>query len=281
MSAFKSILVHLDSSPTCLARLQLAQQLAERHDGVATALYAATAAELLYPFGAVASAEPQFAPLLAQFELQRRARAQALVEQARSGSPKPLNWAELGCEEGIGEFSRRALYADLLVLGQREPPGDSVPDVPPDFVESVLIDSGKPALVVPYIGVRAPPGQTVLVAWKATRDAARAVSAAIPLLQSARQVHVALWADDGAADTKTAGASIEAYLRCHGVAPTLHHGGRATREIGEHLLSLAADLGVDLMVMGSYGHTRAREWILGGATRTVLHSMTVPVLMAH
>ena len=279
MSACKSILVHLDASPTCLARLQVARELAERLGGVATALFAATPAELQYPFGTVASTEPTFAPLFEQFEVQRRAKAQALYQQARAASPAHLEWAELSRAEGLRDFSRRALYADLLVLGQREPPGDTAPDVPTDFVESVLIDSGKPALVVPYIGVRAAPGQTVLVAWKPTREAARAVAGALPLLQAAGRVHVALWSDAGADQAEA--APIEAYLRRHGVAPTVQAHGGAKREIGELLLSLAADLGADLLVMGCYGHTRAREWVMGGATRTLLQSMTLPVLMAH
>ena len=280
MSGYKSILVHLDSLPTALARLQLAVLLAERHDGVATALFATNPADLQYPVGVMASAEPQFAPMLAQLQEQRRARAQALFEQARAGHPDRLNWAELTRLEGVGEFDRQALYADLLVLGQREPPGDAAPEVPLDFVESVLIGSGKPALVMPYIGVRPPPGQTVLVAWKATREAAHAVSAALPLLQAARQVHVVLW-DDAGSVQPAAATSIEAYLRRHGTAVSVHAGGRATREIGDHLLSLVADVGADLLVMGCYGHSRAREWVMGGATRTVLKSMTVPVLMAH
>lgn len=261
MNPIRSILVHLDTSAPCPARLRLAHELAQRLDASATALFAATAAEALMPFGD--TPEYSMAAVRAEFEADRR-----------------LQWAELPSAAGVPAVVARALYADLLVLGQRQPRGDQMPDVSADFVESVLVASGRPALVVPHIGLPETVGRTVLVAWKETREAARAVSAALPLLQAAEAVHVLIGAEDEAG-ARAASESIEAWLDRHGVKPQLHRFDVAGASAGELLLSEAATRSADLLVMGCYGHARAREWMLGGASRTVLQSMTLPVLMTH
>lgn len=275
-SALKSILVHMDSSPRCAARLQIAGQLARRFDADLTALYAVTPQALLYPgeFGisAVAAAGKR------QFEAERLARAKALFDTAIGTDSQRTKWA-VATDLPVRDFTQYAYYADLLVLGQRDPKDASQTDVPADFVESVVIESGKPALVVPYIGVSGAVGQVVLVAWKETRESARAVAASLPLLQRAERVEVATWGDPSS--TESSGPDIETFLRRHGVKARVRHQGEASPQLGEYLLSLAADVGADLLVMGCYGHTRVRELILGGASRTVLNSLTVPVLMAH
>lgn len=159
------------------------------------------------------------------------------------------------------------------MLGQfdRSDPGASI--VPSDFVESVIVGSGRPAIVVPFAGDFKTLGSTVLVAWKPTPEAARAVQAALPLLRSARQVHVAGWGDDP--------REIERLLLLHGVDARFHREAEADAHVGELLLSYSADLSADLLVMGCYGHSRTRELVLGGATRQVMQSMTLPVLMSH
>jgi nucleotide-binding universal stress UspA family protein len=117
----------------------------------------------------------------------------------------------------------------------------------------------------------------VMVAWKATRESARALSAAMPLLQSAQSVRVALDGDT----TPLHRDLLLAHLHRHGIQATTHELSSSPSSAGEAILSMAADGGADLIVMGCYGHSRAREFVLGGASRTVLESMTVPVLMAH
>jgi len=142
----------------------------------------------------------------------------------------------------------------------------------------VTIASGKPALVVPYIGSPSASLDTVFVAWKETPQAAHALAAALPLLRAASAVHIGIGADLPE-ESKTA---LQGFLRRHGVVdPQLHTLISDASEAGELMLSLAADVNADLMVMGCYGHSRARELVLGGASRTVFDSMTLPVLMAH
>ncbi|MBI5907374.1 MAG: universal stress protein, partial [Burkholderiales bacterium] len=171
-------------------------------------------------------------------------------------------------------------YADLLVLGQHNPSDTESAHVPADFVETVMAISGKPSLILPSASRPLAGGATVVIAWKPTRAAARAVDAAMPLLRDARRVHVVSWASEEAVIGGER-LDLNGYLKLHGVEATWHSQGEEPEELGELLLSCAFDLEADLLVMGCYGHSRAREWLLGGTSRVVLRSMTLPVLMAH
>jgi nucleotide-binding universal stress UspA family protein len=270
MNAIKSILLHVDASLRSATRQALAAQLAERLDAAVSACFAATPAVLMSGV-ALGEASGLFVTQLAEVDAENRRRAQAIFDAASSG-PR-VRWDDLSRDLPVPAFSRRALAHDLLVLGQfdRIDPGAAI--VPSDFVESVLIGSGRPAIVVPYAGEFNTLGGTVLVAWKPTPEAARAVQAALPLLRSAQQVHVAGWGDDP--------REIERLLLLHGIDARYHHEPDAGAPVGELLLSRAADLSADLLVMGCYGHSRARELVLGGASRQVLQAMTVPVLLCH
>jgi nucleotide-binding universal stress UspA family protein len=152
--------------------------------------------------------------------------------------------------------------------------------VPADFVACVLAESGRPALVLPYAGRFEAVGRHALVAWKPSPTAARALAGALPLLRQADRVTVLEW---GARESDCRGAALDigAYLELQGIQAALERQAAEPPEVGELLLSRAADLGADLLVMGCYGHGRMRELVLGGATRTVLQSMTLPVLMCH
>ncbi|SCK28201.1 Nucleotide-binding universal stress protein, UspA family [Variovorax sp. HW608] len=273
MQTPKSILLHLDSSPRATVRIQLARSLADAFEAEVTGLPCTLTALMRYPYAL--SAAPDAISIMKELDKERRDKALALFVDAAAGSPR-LHW-----EEPIGDepwaFARRALYADLLVLGQRNEEDPDAADLPPEFVSSVLVECGKPALIVPYAGTVAAVGQTVLIAWKETRESARAVTAALPWLSRARSVQVVAYGEAAEASLRR----LQTYLRTQGVDASVRTGGVDDGEIGERLLSLAADVGADLLVMGCYGHSRAREWVVGGATRSILQSMTLPVLMAH
>jgi nucleotide-binding universal stress UspA family protein len=280
MSPIKHILVHLDASPRCAARLQVARQLALAHEARVTGLFAVTSSFVEMPFTAAESS--QAGAFVLKLDAERRERALSQFDRAVKGEGPHVDWRELGTEPPAWGTAQAAYCADLVVLGQHEAGAPYSRDVPADFVESVVIDSGKPALVVPYTGDVGLVGQNILVAWNASRESARALSAALPLLARAKVVHVVSWNDpQGAAQAAADRALLEQYLACHGISATLHWYGDGPGQAGERLLSLTTDLGSDLLVMGCYGHSRARELVLGGATRTVLRSMTVPVLLAH
>lgn len=278
MNSLRSVLVHLDAGLRCPTRVRIARELAGQYDATVTALFAATPSFIEMPF-ALAEGAP-VVPLLQEIDADRRARAHAVFEDALRSNGTPLAWAESPGESPIWSVVQQALFSDLLVLGQHDSEDPMAQDIPPDFVESVLIDSGKPALIVPYTGEVSARPRKVLVAWKPTRESAHALEASLPLLQRAERVDVVSWNEEPS-PFKGAALDVKQYLHLHGVKATVHRYGNAPVEVGESLLSMAADLDADLLVMGCYGHSRARELALGGATRSVLRSMTLPVLMAH
>lgn len=281
-TSITQLLLHFDASSHAVQRLETACRLAQQHGSALTALYAATAHY----------AELPFAPEIGQdiMAVQRHvdqmhlSQARAAFDQSQSS---PLGsagvraaWAEVHDDPILSTFAQQAMFADLVVMGQPDPSIEQVVHVPSDFVQSVIMMSGKPALVLPYIGAPKVLGDTVLIAWKPTREAARAVSAALPMLQSAKAVHVVSWGDE---ESSVSGDRLDltSYLKLRGVQATWHKQGPAPKDLGEMLLSFAFDVQATLLVMGCYGHSRAREWMLGGVSRTLLDSMTLPILMAH
>ncbi len=273
MQTPRSILVHIDSSMHSAVRVNVARLLAEDFDAEVIAQPCMLPSLARYPF-AVEGAGPAIEMMLA-LDKQGLARARAAFSKASAGSPR-LHWAET-LAEGAWDFVPKALYADLIVLGQRDESDPASGELAFDFVPGVLVHSGKPALILPYAGGVVPIARTVLVAWKETREAARAVTAALPWLQRASKVHVVAYGEGSENSLR----SLERYLRVNGVAVDTHTGGPEDVDVGGSLLSLAADVSAELLVMGCYGHSRAREWVLGGATRGILQTMTLPVLMSH
>lgn len=275
-NALRSILVHIDATPRCPTRLALARQLAQRHGAALTALYAVTPAFLEVPIDFTSGGEA--ATVLKGLDDERRAAALAMVAREQALPGAPITWVDTGDAPMLPELVRHALYTDLVVAGQPDP-AQRYTGVPSDLIQALVLSCGRPVLAVPYVGAMPALPATVLVAWKETPQAARAVSAALPLLQDARRVHVASWEDD--ANPRTGAAGVVGHLRQHGIDAEPHALGRPPHEIGEAILSMAADVSADLLVMGCYGHTRAREFVLGGASRTILQSMTLPVLLSH
>ncbi len=172
-------------------------------------------------------------------------------------------------------FSRLARCFDACILPQPDPNGQDTTSI----IEAALFGSGRPLLVVPYINV----GQrirTVLIAWDGGVQAARAASDAIPLLKYAEQVQI-LTVGVEEKRPHHLGRDLSRHLERHNIDTTVRALPDKEIDVANMLLSHAADHGADLIVMGGYGHSRLRELVLGGTTREILRSMTVPVFMAH
>jgi nucleotide-binding universal stress UspA family protein len=175
-----------------------------------------------------------------------------------------------------------ALGADLVILGQPDPDDPGQPQHRA-LVDTVLQQCARPVLVVPYAGDFEPDLGTVLVAWDDSVEAARAATAALPLLPRARAVHLIHLRQPGHGDTMHLQASVDRaaiWLACHGFEVR----GRVCTNalpVGEALLSEMADAGANLLVMGAWGRRRFVERLLGGATKSLVDSMTAPVLFAH
>ncbi|MFM9927571.1 universal stress protein [Variovorax sp. H27-G14] len=276
MQTPRSILLHLDSSARTVERIQLARLLAETFDAQVTAQPCTLSSLMRYPLAIEGTAESEAMAIMQSLDYEARERMHATFTAHTVGSQR-MHWSQPLPDAPWG-FARRALYADLMVMGQRDRNDPFDAELPGDFLTHALVESGRPALVLPCVGPVAPVGRTVLVAWKATRESARAVTASLPWLRAASRVHAVSYG--GEAETSL--QALSGYLRPQGIAePTLHFGDRDEGDVGNRLLSLAADLGADLLVMGCYGHSRAREWVMGGATQSMLQSMTLPVLMSH
>lgn len=273
MEAPRSILLQIDNTARTVQRIWLACQLAEAFSADVTAQPCMLPGMTRFPAtweGASAAAEFMLA-----YDKECLDQAHATFVRECTGSNR-LHWAE-PLPEGPHGFAARALYADLMLLGQRDSSDPAAGELPPDFLSDVLVRSGRPALILPYTGQFDPLGGKVLIAWKETREAARAVTAALPWLRQASHVHVACWGTGSA----NALSLLESQLSSHGIRIVPHAGRPEPEDVGNLLLSMAADVDADLLVMGGYGHSRAREWVMGGATRTVLQTMTLPVLMSH
>jgi nucleotide-binding universal stress UspA family protein len=180
----------------------------------------------------------------------------------------------------VESLVRHARCSDLCIVGQPDPRHEEH-RLKRQQLEQVILHSARPTLIVPYVAGTTTVGRGALVAWDDSREAARAVSDALPLLRLAQRVDVVSWAERGRTTIRPEQLqALQHWLIRQGVAANVH--AETTDDgIAETVLSRAADLGSDLIVMGAYGHTRWREVVLGGATRGLLASMTVPVLMSH
>ncbi|PWT92514.1 MAG: universal stress protein UspA, partial [Proteobacteria bacterium] len=180
--------------------------------------------------------------------------------------------------EAANTFGALARRFDLSIVAQAEPnnlPGREL------IIEAALFESGRPVLVVPYIQKEGLKLDKVTVCWDGSRNAARAVADSLPFLKRAKAVEVVIVAGEPGKRGEIPGADIAHHLARHGLKVELQRIVVRDLDVANTILSHAADAGTDLIVMGGYGHSRLREFVLGGATRGILSSMTVPTLMSH
>lgn len=301
MTGMRKLLVHLNDEVMSRQAIELAEALAER---------------LAAGVSAVAILEPQLsgvglsaetAALAQQIEQERRASLRTTAEglmrdlrQHGTGAP------ELRLAEGdpVDVLQAASLTSDLLIVSQRDPAGAG--GLAAGQAGRLLLGAACAVVIVPHIGWKhahaaaGQPGvaQNILVAWAGTRESARALRDALPLLVGAPQVELVAFAQggpDAVQSQRDALQEVASYLGAHDVRAAVRVLNQAPPSLGERLrngwvpdmavaeavLSHAADMHADLIVMGGYGHSRLRQLVLGGVTRTMLESMTVPVLLSH
>lgn len=289
MSDYKSIVVHVDDSKRLDSVLAVATFLTAAHGA---RLRAVRAVEPIY-MGAYMGAEAAMtaAGLQIEAEEQNLQAAEHRVREAQTNSGLAI---EFSCPGGdpVAALCEPSHTADLLVVGK--PSNDALEGPSTKLVSRLLIAAGCPVLLVPSATEPGICGSRVLVAWSQTRESARALRDALPLLQQASVVEVLRIGstEPGAAEPLS---DVVAYLRLHGVSAKCFvqspvHSSFSERmltpnvvdtSVTELLLSYAADTNSNLIVMGGYGHSRAYELVMGGVTRSMLQSMSVPVLMSH
>ncbi len=279
--AYKNLLVHLDETEACKGRVAAAIALARTQGAHLTGLALVIEASVPAYIGGqlpVEVVDVQRAQMLERGRATAAVFDKALAAAGQEGESRVVSGLDVDAARVI---SLHARHADLVILGQEEP--EAATGVPPHTVEDVILSAGRPALVIPYIGAGKTLGQRAMVAWDASRESARAVNDALPLLEQAKAVTVLSVNPRPGVDRhgEEPGADIALHLARHGVKVEVQHTQVEEIDVGDTVLSRLADLGSDLLVMGAYGHSRLRELVLGGVTRTLLESMTVPVLMSH
>lgn len=277
---YKTLLVHLDNGPRSALRLELALGCAQRFNAHLVGLFALS--EPNYPSYALAEAGAALEEAARRIRAQSAKKAEEAFRAAvnRAGRSE-VEWRVSG-SDALEAMRLSARYADLAIVGQFDDNAKVDPGVAPNFAEELVLSSGRPVLIVPYAGKFSSVGKRVLVAWNASRESARAVHDALPFLQKAELVQVVAFnPSKGDAHGDVPGADIGLMLARHGVRVQAAQQHAEGLDIGSQILSRAADVDVDLIVMGAYGHSRMRELVLGGATRTIFEAMTVPVLLSH
>ncbi len=276
---YKDILVHVDGSKNCASRIELAAMLARAQDAHLIGLFVASNPQVPEFVQAMMGQSVQDIQAKFQKEASETAEAQFGALAKASGVPSEWRVAE---GDPVEQLSLHGRYADLVVVGQRDSSLMSEPGSV-DIADELVFELGRPVMVVPYTGHFKKLGERIMVAWNASRESTRAVGDSIPVLRNAKQVTVLAINPKGGRNGHGAvpGADIAQHLARHGVKAEAQHVFAEDVDVGNMLLSRAADENADLIVMGCYGRSRLREMVLGGATRHLLRHMTVPVIMSH
>lgn len=276
---YKTILVHVDASKHAAARVEAAARLALSNEAhlIGSALTGLSA--FMFPATLMAAGMP---PVVFPIEELRAGADRVLDEfdsQVRAMGVDSIERRRLDDDVGAG-LCLQARYADLVVISQ-VPAGESAPYVQPDFPQFVALNSPRPVLVLPAAHGGGDIGKRVTVAWNGSAEAVHAITSALPLLRRASQVHllVILEGNDTVHGDQP-GADMALYLARQGVKVDVFV-LRSEADSGEQLLAFAASRDADLIVMGAFGHSRLREFVLGGFTRTALRTSPVALWMAH
>jgi len=275
---YKTLLVPVDARNRSARSIGIAARLAGEFGSHVVGLYVRPPSD----FPAFVYAESG-AALLADVQQKLVAELSATAQKQFEAGAKAAGLTTTEWRTADGEpadvVALHARYADLVIINQT----DTGASYASHFADAALLGLGRPALLIPHVGEFKTIGRNVLVCWNASREAARAVTDALPFLQRAAKVTV-MSVDAHPSLTghgELPGADISLFLSRHGVKAEVAQMPSAGVEVGNVILSRAFDLGADLIVMGAYGHARVRELVMGGASRTILASMTVPVLMSH
>ena len=285
----RAILVPVDGAPGSQAALDTALELGRRFQAYVELLQ--VEANLVTGLAGLGEgiSGPTASLVIEGAEAAAEARREAArhFAAARCGA-KGLELAEAGSGPEVGhaaawrhvvgraseEVARRGRLFDLIVLGR---PDAEAAGIASAVFEVALFDTRRPVLVVPPAPAEAP-GRKVAVAWNGSAEAAAAVGGALPFLMQAEEVMVVAIGDG---EDAAGPEGLVRYLACHGVRAAVRHVAPGSAAAGVQILEAAEALGADLLIMGAYGHSRLRELVLGGATRDILGSATLPVLMAH
>lgn len=275
--SYRTILVHADTSPHATQRIAIAAQIAVAFGAHLTGAAMTGISKYVYQEGSVDLARTVIAPRVDELFAKAEQALVAFESIAAAAGVLRIE-RRLIDDEPQGALAVQARYADLVVVSKTDR-SEAAGRLYPELPEYVMLNGARPLLIVPYAGQFNDLGRNVLLAWDESIEAAHAVASALPFLERADKVTIALFNNDET-EQREAGADLALYLARHHISVEVRR-QQTGIDVGNAILSLAADLDCDLLVMGGFGHSRFREVLLGGVTDTILRSMTVPVLMAH
>ena len=192
-----------------------------------------------------------------------------------SAEVRLLDASVAGAADLFGRIARRF---DLAVVGQARPQEGASEEL---LIEGALFESGRPVVVVPHVQTQGVTLDRVLVCWDGSRPATRAIADALPFLRRAKALDIVAVSGERGKGSELVGTNMARHLARHGLKVELKRLSAGNVDVPAAITAHATETGADFMVMGGYGHSRLREFILGGVTRTVLTTSTIPVLMSH
>ncbi|MEQ9326093.1 MAG: universal stress protein [Rhodospirillales bacterium] len=278
--SYKTILVYFNNEKQAPKLIEAATNMATQHGGHVVGLFVTPRVPIYPEVGPGMTAE-----LLKAHETLFKEESEAIhqkFENAMKGQSFSAEWRHVsaGFYQTSGEIIEHARMADILIAPQTDPEN---PD--PNYAgvaEELLIGCGRPVFIVPAYGEHGTFGKNVMVAWNGSRESARAVFDALPVLKRAETVRVlSVESKDFDGSKNVPGAEIATMLSRHGVKCEVAVSAGSSLHPGDELLARLADANCDLLVMGAYGHSRITEFVFSGVSRHMLRHMTVPLLMSH
>jgi len=277
---YKTILVHIDESKDAIKRTHVAHQIASMFDAHITGVALTGISRYIFESTDLGVGDPNIMLHLSALR-DRAEKAITQFKQVSAGLGITTTESLIANDEANGGLGLRARYSDLIVIGQTNR-NEPSPSVLSDFPEFMIVNSGRPVLVIPHHCVSTSFAERCVIAWDGSREAARAVTDALPLLKQSQFVHVSIInpSKHSEAHGEEPGADIALFLARHGVKVEIA-ARFSNHDTGKSLLATCQELNADLLIMGGYAHSRFREMILGGTTRTILETMDIPVLLSH
>lgn len=275
------IAVHLSADENCKRRIDVAIKLAKEHQAEIVGVYPV---DITVPQTFSGTALPSEVTKMIRERLKEgQLQTKKLFEEATSAAGVTGHWrTPKGAIEDV--LAQHARYARLLIMSKAEDPQSTASPITANVPEAVIMAAGRPVLMVPTVGTMNTIGERVLFCWDKKREAARAFADAAPLLRTAKELVVLAVDEDTESLHEQDIQDNDFSDLCTALGyPTPKVLLRSSKNVGvgNVILNTATDYGSDLIVMGAYGHSRMRQWIMGGASKTLLNSMTVPVLLSH
>ncbi len=277
----KTILVALNEVDQCDKLIKTAAMLGQKHQAHIIGMFVIPAAEVYPAVGMELSTQVYAGHRQFYIDHSDEIKEKFDTEMQRQGVQSEWRMVDIKSSLVADGVLHHAHQVDLIIAPQKQENSSSGMET--DFTERLIMESGRPVLVLPAFGDFPEIGTEVLIGWNGTKEAARAVFDAMPLMRDAKKVSIG-WVnpDDDLEDGEILpGSELAVSLARHDLNVTAKALPTDGLPVGDALLNQASESGANLLVMGAYGHSRIREFVFGGATRSILETMTVPVLMSH